>query len=55
MVYQLGDKCRQYAYCDNSGGTCKLNTTPQFDSCKACVEKCGGADATEILTCEEMC
>ena len=53
--YQLGDKCRQYAYCSNSGGACRLITTQQFNICKTCIEKCGGADSTEILTCEEKC
>jgi len=53
--YQLGDKCRQYAYCSNSGGTCSLITTQQFTTCKTCIEKCGGADPAEILTCEEKC
>jgi hypothetical protein len=54
-VYTLGDKCRQYASCDSSGGSCRLITTPQYDSCLACIKKCGGADATEIFTCEEKC
>ncbi len=53
--YQLGDRCRQYAYCDGSSGSCTLVKTPRFETCRACVEKCGGADATEILTCEEKC
>jgi hypothetical protein len=55
MEYQLGDKCRQFASCTNANGSCRLVTTPQYDNCKACVQKCGGADATEIFTCEEKC
>jgi hypothetical protein len=55
MEYQLGDKCRQFATCSNANGSCRLVTTPQFDSCKACVQKCGGADPAEIFTCEEKC
>ena len=55
MEYQLGDKCRQFASCSSANGTCRLVTTPQFDSCKACVQKCGGADPAEIFTCEEKC
>jgi len=54
-MYTLGDKCRQYASCDSSGGGCRLVTTQQYDSCLACIRKCGGADATEIFTCEEKC
>ncbi|HXX55862.1 MAG TPA: hypothetical protein VEI81_07185 [Methanoregula sp.] len=53
--YELGDKCRQYASCSSAGGTCQLLTTPQFDACKSCVERCGGADPAEILSCEEKC
>jgi len=54
-IYQIGDKCRQYAYCSANGSTCSLVTTPEFTACKDCIEKCGGADAAEILTCEEKC
>lgn len=53
--YQLGDKCRQFATCSNANGSCHLVTTPQYDSCKACIQKCGGADPAEIFTCEEKC
>ncbi len=55
MEYQIGDKCRQYAGCDGSGGSCRLITTPQYDACKSCVAKCGGGDAAEILGCEVKC
>jgi hypothetical protein len=54
-MYQLGDKCRQYAYCSDASGTCTLVRTTAFDTCKSCIERCGGADATELLTCEEKC
>lgn len=54
-LYTLGDKCRQYASCSSANDACKLVTTPQYDSCKACVQKCGGADPAEIFTCEEKC
>jgi len=53
--YALGDKCRQYAYCSGAGGSCQLVTTVQYDQCKACIQRCGGADTTEIFTCEEKC
>jgi hypothetical protein len=55
MNYQIGDKCRQFASCERSGGSCRLITTSRFEACKSCVEKCGGADATEIFSCEEKC
>ena len=53
-IYQLGDKCRQYAFCSMAGGTCRLVTNPQFEVCKSCIDNCGG-DQAEILTCEEKC
>jgi hypothetical protein len=54
-LYQLGDKCRQFASCSNANNSCRLVTTPQYDSCRACVQKCGGADPAEIFGCEEKC
>jgi hypothetical protein len=60
MEYQLGDRCRQYARCDSSGGSCTLVTTPQFDSCKACVERCAAIKSTTVdpamvFECESKC
>lgn len=54
-MYAIGDKCRQFAYCSNTAGTCTLVKTPEFDTCRRCVEQCGGADSAEILLCEEKC
>ena len=54
-IYQIGDKCRQYAYCSAANGSCTLVGSPAFDACKNCIARCGGADSTEILTCEEKC
>jgi hypothetical protein len=54
-IYQLGDKCRLYAFCSKANDTCQLVTTPQFDACKSCVGKCGGGDPAEFLSCEEKC
>lgn len=53
--YEIGDKCRQYAVCSSAGGACTLVTTPQFESCRSCVQRCGGGDPAEILSCEEKC
>jgi hypothetical protein len=59
MLYQMGDKCRQYAQCTSgSSGSCTLVTSPQFASCKACVEQCGkaaGSDPQQSFSCEEKC
>jgi len=58
MEYRLGDKCRQYARCDSSGGTCRLVTDPQFASCKSCVEQCAakaGSNGQAVFECEATC
>jgi hypothetical protein len=58
MEYQIGDKCRQYARCDTTGGSCTLVTTQQFVSCKACADNCqiqAGPDSLAAMTCEEKC
>jgi hypothetical protein len=58
MIYQIGDKCRQYARCDASGGSCRLVIEPKFTACKACVEQCqiaAGADNLAAFSCEEKC
>ncbi|MGB9176326.1 MAG: hypothetical protein WCB46_06265 [Methanoregula sp.] len=57
--YRTGDRCRQYARCDASGGICTLVTTnPQYTACKACAERCqvqAGPDSLAASTCEEKC
>jgi hypothetical protein len=58
MEYRIGDKCRQYARCDTSGGSCSLVIEPKFTACKACVEHCqiqAGADGLAAMNCEEKC
>ena len=58
MEYRIGDRCRQYARCDTSGGSCTLVIEPKFTACKACVEKCqmaAGPDSLSAFSCEEKC
>jgi hypothetical protein len=60
MSYRVGDKCRQYARCDSSGGSCTLVTSPEFDSCKSCVERCEAiksetVDPAMVFECEAKC
>jgi hypothetical protein len=61
MSYRVGDKCRQYAHCSSgSDGTCTLVTTPEFDSCKSCVERCEAiksstTDPAMVFECESKC
>ena len=58
-VYQLGDKCRQFAQCTvNGDGNCQMVTMPEFDSCISCVKMCmneSGNDPSKFFTCEEKC
>lgn len=57
-MYQIGDKCRQYARCDTSAGSCTLVTSPKFTQCKACADRCqiqAGADGLAAMSCEEKC
>lgn len=57
--YRIGDKCREYASCDTSGGSCTLVTNnPQYTNCKTCAEHCAiqaGADSLAAVSCEEKC
>lgn len=39
-MYQLGDKCREFARCKIIDGVCQQEQSDLFDSCKSCVEKC---------------
>jgi len=58
MEYRIGDRCRQYAHCDTSGGSCTLVSSPKFTACKACAERCqvqAGPDSLAAMTCEEKC
>jgi hypothetical protein len=58
MEYRIGDKCRQYARCDTTGGSCTLVTEPKFTACKACAEQCqiaAGTDGLAAFSCEEKC
>jgi hypothetical protein len=58
MEYRIGDRCRQYASCDASGGSCRLTIGPKFTACKACVEQCqiqAGPDSLAAFSCEEKC
>ena len=57
-MYTPSDGCRQYASCQTTDGQCKLEKTPKFDSCKACVEKCAKDfpnDPSKGYDCESGC
>jgi hypothetical protein len=58
MEYRIGDKCRQYARCDTTGGGCTLVKEPKFTACRSCVEQCqiaAGPDNLAAFSCEEKC
>jgi hypothetical protein len=58
MEYRIGDKCRAFASCDTSGGSCMLVTGPKYAACKTCIEKCqsaAGPDGLAAFSCEEKC
>jgi hypothetical protein len=58
MEYRIGDRCRQYARCDTSIGSCTLVISTKFTTCKACAERCqiqAGPDSLAAMTCEEKC
>jgi len=58
MEYRIGDRCRDFARCDTSGGTCALVISPKYTACKACAERCqiqAGPNSMAALTCEEKC
>lgn len=58
MMYMVGDNCRQFASCQIVAGQCRLEKSPKFDSCKACVEKCEQDfrnDQIKFFECESSC
>ena len=57
-IYQMGDKCRRYAKCGIVGRDCVQLSNDQFNTCKACVEKCleqEYKDPVELSVCESKC
>ena len=57
-MYMLGDKCRQYAWCENVEGQCSLVENKTFETCKSCVNKCSqdnSNDPVAVFQCESSC
>ena len=57
-MYQLGDKCIQYAKCGIQNNKCQEIENPQFSQCKFCVLKCidnNKNDNTKQFDCENKC
>lgn len=58
MMYAAGDNCRQFVSCQIVAGQCRLEKSPKFNSCKACVEKCQQDypdDPVKFSECESKC
>lgn len=58
MMYQLGDRCRQFAKCGVVSGTCKQIEDKQFTECKSCVQTCESKfsnDPEKAFQCENTC
>jgi hypothetical protein len=57
-MYSVGDNCRQFASCKDINGQCIVQKTADFDTCKACAEKCehdNKDDPTRLFDCEGRC
>lgn len=59
-MYQLGDKCRQFAQCGKVDGQCQQIENPQFIACKTCVQNCeqkykNNPDSSNVFMCESEC
>ncbi len=58
MMYQLGDKCLQFAKCGVVNGSCTQINNEEFNSCKSCVESCernNVNDPEAASVCESNC
>jgi hypothetical protein len=58
QMYQLGDKCRQYAKCGVASGKCQQIESPEFTACKSCAQKCENDnpnDPDKAFVCESQC
>jgi hypothetical protein len=57
-IYEVGDKCLQYAKCGVKNGKCQQMQNPQFTECKSCVQKCletNKNDNSLLFECESKC
>jgi len=57
-LYQLGDRCRQFASCGIIDGSCGLVKSAEFDECKSCVDKCAEDFKDDVIqnsNCESKC
>ena len=58
MEYQLGDKCRSLASCQNINGSCTVVRQEGYARCASCVEACNktaGGNTSFAFECESRC
>lgn len=58
LMYQIGDRCRNFASCQIVNQTCKHVKTPQFMRCEACVLECISKFSSQpdlLYQCESQC
>ncbi|MFA6272060.1 MAG: hypothetical protein WC693_03030 [Patescibacteria group bacterium] len=59
MMYQIGDKCLQYAQCGVLNGQCQSIKNSQFTQCATCVQDCIDKyttdSSTRLFECESSC
>jgi len=57
-MYEVGDKCLQYAKCGVQDGKCQQIQNTQFTRCKSCVQKCIDTNRdvnSNLFGCESKC
>jgi hypothetical protein len=57
-MYQIGDKCLQYAQCGVRNGTCGQVENTSFTQCKTCVQNCidkNKDNSEKLFECESKC
>ena len=57
-IYEVGDKCLQYARCGIQNGKCQQIQNTQFTQCKTCVQKCIDTNKNDnigLFECESKC
>lgn len=57
-MYEIGDKCHQYAQCEVREGECTFVDNLKFSQCKQCVESCVAEfknDPAGLFDCESNC
>lgn len=57
-LYALGDRCRQYAECEEINGNCQQKKNQKFETCVSCVKECENenfSDPMKLFECESQC